>query len=182
MKNDSIGDIEIMINRMVDGELTPDKRAALERQLLRDPEAHAMLRDYEALDSECRDAIGSALAPPAVNAEQSESNRSWAWAISASAAAAAVVLGVVLWSTIIERPDESGGIAGEIRTPAPTTADRIELVTDRFDPTPPAPIMIRPVRSVDRIPVGLYDAETGQMKIILVDREQEQREPQWLDL
>ncbi|MDP6546473.1 MAG: hypothetical protein QGH60_21045 [Phycisphaerae bacterium] len=178
MSDDSIGDIEIMINRLVDGELDPIERQALERQLLRDPEAHAMLRACGALDDQCRDAIASALAP-APAAGQSRRGRSWAFA---AAAAAAVVLGVVSWSIFIPRPEPSGGIAGNIDNPTPTTMRNVKLVVDRFDPAPPEQMMIRPVRHVDRIPVGLFDAESGQLKIILVDREQEQRESQWLDL
>ena len=178
MSDDSIGDIEIMINRLVDGELSEGERAALERQLLRDPEAHAMLRACGALDDQCRDAIASALATaPAV--DRLRLGRSWAFSI---AAAAAVVLGVALWSVFIGLPEVPVDIAGKIDHPMPTTIRGVELAVDRFDPTPLRQPMMRPVRHVDRIPVGLFDAESGQLKIILVDREQEQREPQWLDL
>ena len=181
MSDDSTPDIEIMINRLVDGELAPADRAALQRQLLRDPDAHAMLRAYGALDEQCRDAIGAVLAPvPAMG--HSGPGRSWAFAAVGAAAAAAVVLGVVLWLVFIGRPDAPGSIAGNIDNPMPTTIQGVELAADRFDPTPPGQMMIRPVRHIDRIPVGLFDAESGQLKIILVDHEQEQREPQWLDL
>ena len=179
MSDDSIGDIEITINRLVDGELGEGDREALQRQLLRDPEAHAMLRACEALDDRCRDAIGDALAPGSAAAGRSGPGRWWAFA---AAAAAAVVLEVALWSVFLGRPEPPGGIAGKIENPRPTTIRGVELAADRFDPTPPGQMMIRPVRHVDRIPVGLFDAESGQLKIILVDREQEQREPQWLDL
>jgi len=177
MSDDSIGDIEIMINRLVDGELDPAERAVLERQLLRDPEAHAMLRACGDLDDQCRDAIRAALETPA--GEQSSPSRSWAFAV---AAAAAIVLGVALWSVFIGLPEVPVDIAGNIDDPMPTTVRGVELAVDRFDPTPPRQPMLRPVRHVDRIPVGLFDAESGQLKIILVDREQEQREPQWVDL
>jgi len=178
MSDDSIGNIEIMINRLVDGELEPDEQATLERQLLRDPDAHAMLRDCEALDDRCRDAIALALGTASA-VGRSRLGRSWALAATA---AAAVVLGVVLWSIFIGLPEVPVDIAGNSDNPTPTTIRGVELVADRFDPAPPAQMMIRPVRHVDRIPVGLFDAESGQMRIILVDREQEQREPQWLDL
>ena len=177
MSDDSIGDIEIMINRLVDGELDEADRETLQRQLLRDPEAHAMLWDYEALDDQCRDAIASALGTASA-VGRSRLGKSWALAT----AAAAVVLGVVLWSVFIGLPEVPVDIAGNSDNPTPTTIRGVELAVDRFDPAPPAQMMIRPVRHVDRIPVGLFDAESGQMRIILVDREQEQREPQWLDL
>ncbi|MCP4376030.1 MAG: hypothetical protein GY794_07645, partial [bacterium] len=61
MNDNSIGDIEIKINRLLDGELDQSERESLQRRLLRDPEAHAMLRDYGSLDDQCRDAIGAAL-------------------------------------------------------------------------------------------------------------------------
>ena len=41
MNDDSISDIEIAINRLLDGELDPTERAEMQRQLLRDPDAHA---------------------------------------------------------------------------------------------------------------------------------------------
>jgi len=178
MSDDSVPDIEITINRLVDGELNPGDREALQRQLLRDPDAHAMLRACEALDDQCRDAIASALRTASA-VGRSRLSRSWALA---AAAVAAVVLGVVLWSAFIGRPERTGDIAGKIDNPTPTTIRGVELVADRFVPTPPGQMMIRPVRHLDRIPVGLFDAESGQLKIILVDHEQEQREPQWLDL
>ncbi|MBL7220207.1 MAG: hypothetical protein ISS69_08840 [Phycisphaerae bacterium] len=178
MSDDSIGDIEIMINRMVDGELSEGERAVLQRRLLRDPDAHAMLRACGDLDDQCRDAIRSVLETPA--GDQSAPSRSWA--LAAATVAAAVVLGVALWSVFIGRTEVPVDIAGNIDNPMPTTIRGVELAVDRFDPTPPRQPMLRPVRHVDRIPVGLFDAESGQLKIILVDREQEQREPQWLDL
>ncbi len=182
MSDDSIPDIEIMINRLIDGELSPSEAAALDRRLLRDPEAHAMLRDYRAMDDECRDVIGAALAPTPV-ADSSEPNRTWGVAVLALAAAAAVVVGVVLWSAFAPPPQAPRPIlAGDIVDQSPTTARSAELAIDRFDPTPVRHIMTNPVRRVDRIPVGLYDAESRQMRIILVDREQEQPEPQWQDL
>ena len=137
-----------------------------------------MLRACGDLDDQCRDAIGSALATaPAVG--RLRLGRSWAFSI---AAAAAIVLGVALWSVFTGRPEVSGSIAGKIDNQTPTTIRGVELAVDRFDPTPLRQPMLRPVRHVDRIPVGLFDAESGQLKIILVDREQEQREPQWVDL
>jgi hypothetical protein len=181
MNDNPIPDIEIMINRMIDGQLAPDEQAAVERQLIRDPSAHAMLRDCEALNDRCRDAIGAALAGPV--ADHRQTTRSWGAAIFATTAAAAIiVLGIVFWSSFVERPDSPGEIAGKIDNRTPTTVRGVELAVDRFDPAPPRRVMTRPVRQVDRIPVALYDAESGQMRIILVDREQEQQEPQWLDL
>jgi len=178
MNDDSISDIEIAINRLLDGELDPTERAEMQRQLLRNPDAHAMLRACGDLDDRCRDAIASALAPGSDGARSAPGG---SWAV-AGAAAAAVVLGVVLWSVFINRPAVPGHIAGKIDNPTPATIRGIELAVDRFDPAPPGQVITRPVRHVDRIPVGLFDAESGQVKIILVDHEQERPEVQWLDL
>ncbi|MCP4377889.1 MAG: hypothetical protein GY794_17140 [bacterium] len=180
MNDNSIGDIEIKINRLLDGELDQSERESLQRRLLRDPEAHAMLRDYGSLDDQCRDAIGAALDQKPT--ERTGAGKMWAFTISVAAAAAAIVLGVALWPVFTERPDVPGVIAvdgSDLKLP---TIPVVELVADRFDPTPSSNPMLRPVRQVDRVPVGLFDAESGQLKIILVDHEQEQREVAWLDL
>ncbi|MBT3200597.1 MAG: hypothetical protein HN350_11845 [Phycisphaerales bacterium] len=181
MNNDSIPDIEIMINRMVDDELTSDQRACVERELIRDPSANAMLRDYETLDDQCRDAIAATLStePPA---ERREPIRSWTLVSIASAVAAAVVLGVVLWPVFTERPNNFRTIVDAANTPAHPALRKVKLAVDQFDPAPLQPAMTNPVRNTDRVPVGLYDAESGQMKIILVDHQQEQQEFRWEDL
>jgi hypothetical protein len=175
-------DIEILINRLIDNRLDPDQQAALEKQLLRDPEAHAMLRASQSLDDECRDAIEASLTTKTRAETDPPAGRAWPLAIIA-AAAAVIVIGIAVWAAITPDPGASSGpIAGGEIQPGPTTMQSAELAVDRFDPTPVRHMMTNPVRRVDRIPVGLYDAESGQMRIILVDREQEQPEPQWLDL
>jgi hypothetical protein len=137
-----------------------------------------MLRACTALDDRCRDAIASALGTgPAV--VRSRLGGSWLWAVAS--VAAAVVLGVVLWSAFTVPPDVPGRIVMNTDDPVPTTMRGVELAVDRYVPEPP-PQMIRPVRHVERIPVGLFDAESGQLRIIFVDRQQEQRRPEWLDL
>jgi len=173
-------DIEILINRLIDGRLDPDQQAALEKRLLRDPEAHAMMRASRALDEECRLAIGATLDSKPQTAEPS-TGRTWTIAI-ALAAAASIAIGVVLWTAIAPRPHGEPPLAGQTPDPGPTAMQPAELAIDRFDPTPVRHTITNPVRRVDRIPVGLYDAESGQMRIILVDREQQKPEPQWLDL
>jgi len=180
MNEDPISDIEIMINRMIDGELDPDQQTALEKRLLRDPQAHAMLRELRSTDDECRNAIGAALAAKPQTA--AHPNGAWRAAIVAAAVAAAIVVAVVLWAALAPDPNPSRMIADGAGRQAPTTVHSAELAVDRFDPTPPRQVITRPVRRIDRIPVGLYDPESGQMRIILIDRQQEHTDPQWLDL
>jgi len=182
MSEHQIEDIEILINRLIDNRLDPDQQAELEKRLLRDPEAHAMLRASQSLDDECRDAIEAALATKRRAKTAPLARRAWGAAIMA-ATAAAIVVGIAVWAALTPDPGApSGPISGGEIQPGPTTMQSAELAVDRFDPTPVGHMMTNPVRRVDRIPVGLYDAESGQMRIILVDREQEQPEPQWLDL
>jgi len=180
MKNDESHDeIEVKINRLLDGELAGAERAELERELLCNPDAHAMLRDYTALDEQVREAMDAALAP---SPSQAPPARRALWPAVAAAVAAAAVLAVVLWSTFQHRPGPPDrNIVKTPDNPAPTTA-AVELITDQFVPTPPAETFVRPVRRVDRFPVGLFDAESGQFRVIQVDREQTRMQPVWLDL
>ena len=178
MNDDSHAELEVKINRLLDGELPRAERAELELELLRNPDAHAMLRDYTAVDERCRGAIDAALAPRQVKAMP---GRRLLW--PAAAAAAAAVLAIVLWSTFQGPPDQPAReVAKRRQDPAPTTATSVELITDQFDPTPPAETFVTPVRRVDRFPVGLFDAESGQFRIIQVDREQTRMQPVWQDL
>jgi len=186
MNEDSKSDLEIKINRLLDGELDEAGVEEMQRRLLRDPEAHAMLRACRELDGECRDAMETVLGPDRADTPMAvqAGGRLGIWA-SAAAAAAAVVLGVALWSIFTsssERPGPAGDIARITDNTIPPTSRPVEFVTDRFDPTPPAEAAIRPVRHVDRFPVGVFDAESGQLRVFLVDHEQEQRGAQWLDL
>ena len=179
MNDESHDEIELKISRLLDGELPGPDRAELERELLCNPAAHAMLRDYTALDERVREAMDTALAPRQVDAPPA---RRALWPAAAAAAAAAAVLAVVLWSTFKPRPDGPAPyVAKTSGNPKPTTA-AVEMITDQFDPTPAAETFVTPVRRVDRFPVGLFDAESGQFRIIQVDREQTRMQRVWLDL
>ena len=181
MNDDSNADLEVKINRLLDDELSQADRAELERQLLRDPAAHAMLRTCTALDEQCRDALDAALGRPATAAVRQAGRRRALWA--ASAAAAAVLLVAVLWSAFPARPPgPDRDVATIPENPAPTSARTVELMLDRFDPAPPAGMSARPVRNVDRFPVGVFDAEAGQLRIFHVDREHNRIQPVWDDL
>jgi len=182
----SESDLEIKINRLLDGELDDAGAEEMQRRLLRDPDAHAMLRDFKAMDDQCRDAMAAALTPGRADApaDGPTSGRFTVWA-AVSAAAAAVVLGIALWAIFgpgRQGPGPAGNIADATDNTNPPTSRPVELVTDRFDPVPPAEALFRPVRHVDRVPIGVFDAESGQLRVFLVDYEQEQHKAQWRDL
>ncbi len=180
MNDDSHADLEVKITRLLDGELPADERSELEREVLRAPEAHALLRDTRAVDELCRAALDEALAPRRAAAP---SRWRWAWPAAVAAAAAVAIVAVVLSSAFQDRPDTPPReIAKTPPTPPSSAPATVELVADEFDPAPPPETFVRPVRRVDRIPVGLFDAESGQFRVIQVDREQTQMQPVWLDL
>jgi len=184
MNDESRVDLEVNITRLLDGELAPHERAELERDMLRQPAAHDMLRAAAALDEQCRDALGAAL--DAARGLPALPNRRPLRAVAALAAAAAV-LGIVLWSVFHERggpigPAPEPGFVANPNPPSPVTAPTVELVADEYDPTPPPAGRVTPVRRVDRIPVGLFDAESGRFRVIQVEREQTQIQHAWLDL
>jgi len=182
MNDESRVDLEVKIARLLDGELSADERAELERELLLDPAAHAMLRDATALDEQCRDALDAVLAGGVAPARPT-----WrALPAVGAAAAAAAVLAVVLWSAFHDRPgravpDPAPEVAVDPHPPTPGTARTVKLVSDEFDPAPPA-ARGTPVRRVDRFPVGLFDAESGRFRVIQVERERTQIQQAWLDL
>lgn len=183
MSDDSHADLEVKINRLLDGELSQADRAELERQLLRDPAAHAMLRTCTALDEQCRDALDAALGQPIPTAARQAGRRRALWA--ASAAAAAVLLAAVLWSVFSgpsPSPEPGPDVANIPDNPDPSSLPTIELMLDQFDPDPPSGRPVRPVRRVDRFPVGVFDAEAGQLRIFHVDREHSRIQPVWDDL
>ena len=173
----SHADLEVKITRLLDGELSPDERSELEREVLREPEAHALMRKTAAVDELCRVALDEALAP---RRGRATSRWRWAWPAAVAGAAAAAIVAVVLSSAFQSRPARPDR---KIVSVPPTLAPApVELVADEFDPTPLPETPARPVRRVDRFPVGLFDAESGQFRVIQVDREQTQMQPVWLDL
>ena len=49
--------VELLIGRKLDGEATPDEQLELDRELLRSPEARALLETYDRIDAEARDVL-----------------------------------------------------------------------------------------------------------------------------
>jgi anti-sigma factor RsiW len=93
--------IERLIVRRLDGELTEDERVELDRALLRSPEARALLEEYERIDASASAALASSLAAdgepsvsfPRIAAPPARKgySRAW-WALPAAVAAAIAVL------------------------------------------------------------------------------------------
>lgn len=95
--------LERMIGRSLDGELPEEEQLELDRELIRDPAAHAMMRDYREIDERAGQALRSVLdsrADSAAAAELTELRRggrrvghAWLWA---SGAVAAAILAMVI--------------------------------------------------------------------------------------
>jgi anti-sigma factor RsiW len=110
--------IERLIVRRLDGELTPDEQLELDRVLLKCPEARALLEEYERIDGLASAAVASVVADDREMPARSEPlgqqqpahgySRAW-WALPAAVAAAialAALLGVpdVKGPQLVEQP------------------------------------------------------------------------------
>jgi hypothetical protein len=99
MESRSNEDIERMIVRQLDGELTEDEQLELNRELIRDPEANSMMADYRKVDELAAAAIEralgddrstfdpAALPDPGASAAPRRYHRGW-WMVPGSIAAA----------------------------------------------------------------------------------------------
>ena len=93
--------IERLITRRLDDELSADERLELDRALLQDPEARALLEEYERVDAAASVALASTVAKesetvapfPRISSQPVRSgyNRAW-WALPAAVAAAVALL------------------------------------------------------------------------------------------
>ncbi|MFB3893732.1 MAG: hypothetical protein ACE15C_17095 [Phycisphaerae bacterium] len=125
-------ELERRIVRRIDGELNRFEEAALERDLLRDPDARRLMEQYAWADRQAADALTALLdqasdhrqdaVRPAASAGM-HWRRGLAWA---AAVAAAVVLAAVIWDrmTPSDRPEvvNPAQPQQELANPAPTPA------------------------------------------------------------
>ncbi len=120
---DEMDRMERLICRKLDGELTVDEQAELDRERLRNPELRALLAEYEQIDAACGDALRSVVAasdsrqhrqPIRMNADGSGSMsrsvirmpRLW-WVMPVAAAACIAVFGMLDRGATIVPPDQS---------------------------------------------------------------------------
>ncbi|MFO0973409.1 MAG: hypothetical protein U1A27_08240 [Phycisphaerae bacterium] len=125
---------EILINRLIDGELSPAERAVLEARLASDATARQLVEEYRALDARAAAALrhvvvraaqpGTALAAASVRRRASQ-RRILTWAGVSLGAAAAVALSVSgIWrrSAWLQLPSNGGASVGvaNVEPTAPT--------------------------------------------------------------
>ena len=109
-------DIERLIVRQLDTELSEDEQLELNRELIRDPEAHQLLQDYQRIDSLAAAALGEALGkgdvgfdPAALLTDRAPRrvrhlHRGWWLAIGAVAAA---LLALMIPQSVLEPADQA---------------------------------------------------------------------------
>lgn len=185
--------LERQIVRLLDGQLGPVQRADLEKRLIREPEANALLQEYEHQDRELREALTAAwnpsvrtdaaelVAPDAdVPARAMLGRRAW-WA---GAAAAIVLLGAGAWLAW-----RNAGPQAATEPPPPLVATPPREDTSAVDPSaadvvlPGAPATPgRRVRRVDRFYIDVFDDETREFRRFHIDREQIRNEPTYVGL
>ncbi len=171
--------LQRQILRRLDGQLSEEETALLERELIRNPSANRLLREYSELDRQCREALDVALAPSGARsaspaprpAERRPRARRW----GAVAAAAAALLAGGLWaawgvldgpgadaptrSAALDRPNPQPHIQKEVPRVHPPR-DRTE--TDAVWP---------PVRRIDRYRIDVFDEQTNQLHRLNLDHE-----------
>ena len=173
--NDGVNDnLERRVNRLLDGELTDEQRADLQRELLRDPAAHRLMEQYARQDDLCRRALDTALGTGVREQPASAAAKARPARWLASVAAAAVLLAVGLWFAHHAGPEDSPPqprvAAGTDRRPTTTGAGAFILDDSAPVPAPDAPI--QRIRTIDRFPVSVYDKQRNELRIFYVDREQ----------
>ena len=102
--SDTQENIEKQIGRFLDGEMSPDEELSLNRELIRNPEANAMMDDYRRIDELAEDVLNRVVAhqhrlgsgPFRVERREREfgrkHNRGWYWLVSGAVAAALLAL------------------------------------------------------------------------------------------
>ena len=174
-------DIEKLIVRQLDSELSEDEQLELNRELIRDPEAQQLRRDYQRIDSLAADALGQALGkgdvgfdPAALVTNRGARrtfpiHRGW-WLVSGAVAAALLAL-VIPQSTI----DPMDGTAPPIVQSRPSTAQPIiepdPLSGGRYAPmrTVGSSFPTRIRRDTEREVMGVVD-DDGNIYWIEIDR------------
>lgn len=188
MSRDQWEHLERLIARHLDGQLSPDEELELQRHVLRDPEARAMLEDYRAIDAVARDVLAEVLDanPTALDVDllpdprlaAPRRGRTWWWKVPAALAAmlaialtARVYLGdggvVASRDGSATDPSEAAPAQLAAEEPISLTRDRAPLERPVYRQVSDGPR--RTQRQTDRDLLGIV-GEDGTMYWIELDR------------
>ena len=173
---------ELLINRRLDGRITPDESLELDKALIRTPAARDLLADYERIDAAAaaglRAAIGfggtTALATRFENAAPPRS-RATPWR-SLAGLAAGFVLAVTLAGlpARLTRPEAASSIRPDVNLAQP------EAPRAGFRPvavqTGPHGARTQ-LNSLDREVIGVFDERSGSVYLLEIDRSRSQVVP-----
>jgi hypothetical protein len=115
--------LERQINRALDGELTPDERLELDRELLRRPEARRLMERYEQLDALAGTALQAVLGQASGATARACTRRPYArtWWLIPGAVAAALLATLLVVSPLTRTqrgmPAGNRGTPGNVRLP-----------------------------------------------------------------
>jgi hypothetical protein len=171
------GELERLISRALDGELSPEERIQFDRLLIRDPDARQQYDECERIDAVAADALASAFAVPASPARTASGAAPRAgrdrlargiWIVMAAAAAC---LALVLFRYPIDRGQEYVVTGQGAR--APTQASPAAALPDqRVCPAVSADYRQRPAitdRTIDREWIGIRGSD-GHVYWLRFDR------------
>ena len=202
--------LELMMIRNLDGELSRDEQAELYRRLLRDPHAHGRMDDFADIDRTAREALDQVFPRRSRAGEldellgslpprQSKSVGAWLWRHSA-AIAAVILLGAGIAFSIRLHQIRQVEIAADNKkndTPvlpvpkrdfqpvAPTRTVGTETDADALIDEAVPQIFDRSdrgTRSIDRGYYGVFDEENGTFYWFKLQREKTKVEPAGEDL
>ncbi len=161
---------DLNLQRLLDGELSADEALALEKDLLSDADANRRWQDFKRVDQALHAALASELAPHGEPLDRSVELRMPhahlpRWSV---AAVAAICLAVLAGAWLLTQDESAqprtvpgGGIAAV--DPPPTIEPAGPFAGEAVDT----------ICQIDRVPVNIYNPETGSLRQIYVDYEQQ---------
>ena len=172
---------EILMNRRLDGELTPDESLELDKLLIRDPQGRALLEEYARMDKAAGEVIRAVVSTPAKRIEPAECS-SWAgplrrWWYSfglVSAVAASITLAFLLSQRAVQvpMPNAAPGIAaveGPVAGPS-LAGSNLDYVANMEGPR-------RETNTVEQNVIGVWDDQTRSLYLLEVNSDRSLVEP-----
>jgi len=181
--------IERLIVRQLDGEITEEELLVLSRELLRNPDAHRLWEAYRELDAVAGEVLGAALKgavafDPVALPVQATPRRFYLfrrhWLMAAGAVAAAILALVIPKPAVSPNPDR-GQMATNVVQDHPAAVQEIPVVGQAGEGLMRNAGMPQIQRNTGRDVFGVMD-EKGNVYWIEVDRTRTLRRPAVQDL